>query len=657
MANKKAPKMYGRAIIKPGTFDREKRTVEVVFATETPVTRYGWSEDYEEVLVCEASAIRMERVNRGLPVLDSHSIYTLENQVGRSSDVWVSDNREACARLHFSKRPKVEDLLQDIEDGLVTDISVGYRVYKYEREPQGDNKRPIYRAIDWEPREISWVSVPADINSGVRSGEEENDIEIITSKNQRSMKPVEEDAGKPATTQTPAPAPAATEGARAADPVPAPAPVQEPEPSIEAIRAAASKEASQRIEGIVSSVRAAGLPESMAITLIQGDKDLAACRADIIAEAAKRNTTISGVHGISVGDEGIEKKRSAMEGAILHRIAPKQFKLEDGAREFRGYTMTELARIIFAERGISTSGKGKLEIANMVFSRSHSSTDFPVLFEGVLDKMLRATYPFAPEYWDKVARQTNVADFREKGIYTAGHSNGMKEIKEGGELKYTTLMEGKERIRAKTYGEGISFTRQAFVNDDLGVFSMIPSMFVRDWATMRGNLVWGLIVDNVTMGDDVALFATGHNNLLTGATSALSETSLATAKVKMSQQKGIGKEVLRIEPHFLIVPPELEVTARKLIADITPSKTDDVNVFARKFIVIVEPRLTDPTAWYLSADPNAYDTLYYAYLDGNESLRVDMEDSFKTDSMEYGVRGDFGVAAVDYRGLVKSAGK
>lgn len=54
-----------------------------------------------------------------------------------------------------------------------------------------------------------------------------------------------------------------------------------------------------------------------------------------------------------------------------------------------------------------------------------------------------------------------------------------------------------------------------------------------------------------------------------------------------------------------------------------------MNVFAGAFDVIVEPRLTDPKAWYLMADPYAVDSLYYAYLEGNEGLRVDSTEEFK----------------------------
>lgn len=112
--------------------------------------------------------------------------------------------------------------------------------------------------------------------------------------------------------------------------------------------------------------------------------------------------------------------------------------------------------------------------------------------------------------------QTSVDDFRARGLYSAGVANGMKKIPEGGEIKYTTLKESKEQIRVETFGEGISYTRQAFINDDLGVFSIIPSAFVRHWDMLRGNLVWGLLTDNVKMSDGKGIFDATHGNLLTG---------------------------------------------------------------------------------------------------------------------------------------------
>lgn len=627
---------YSRALIQPATVDKTNRTVDVVFATETPVFRSGWEEDYDEVLQCTADAVRMERINKGLPVLDTHKTYSVLSQFGRTEKVWFDEKkRELWATVKFSQRAEVEELLKDIEDGIVTDISVGYRVYKFEREPQAEGERPVYRAVDWMPMELSFCSIAADINSGTRSTQEEETNEVIIIDKKRTM-----EQGKENTPLNEGKVPKM--------------------PDIEQIRKEATTGERARLNAILTSVRAAGLPDTYGIELYTSDKTVEDCRQEIIIKAAGKQTPPpNGSHDARVGMEAIDKKRTAVEGAILHRVAPTTFKLEEDARQFRGMTLVEMAKDLLTERGISVRGMDKMGVAKVVFGqRMHSTGDFPLLLENVIDKMLRADYNFAPEFWHLIARQTTVNDFREKALYQVESDNGMTEIAEGGEIKYTTLKEGKQSIRVKSYAEGIQFTRQAFINDDLGAFSIIPQRFVKDWDEKRGDLVWGLITDNVKMGDGKNLYSADHNNIVTGAASALSEAGLTAAMVKAKKQTGInGKRRIRVEPKFLIVPAELEVQALKLVTAITASNTKDVNVFTNKFDVIVEPRLTNPDEWYLMADPMAVDGLLYAYLDGNEALRVNTEDDFNTDSIKYAVRGEFGTAAIDWRGTVKASGK
>jgi hypothetical protein len=681
----KINKQYGRAIVQPATVDTEAREVDVVFATETPVARWGWEENYDEVLSCEANAMRMERVNAGLPVMDAHNTWSVASQFGRASKVWFNEKREACARLKFSQREDAAKIFQDIIDGIITGISVGYRVFKYQREPQGEGKNPIYRAVDWMPVEISLAPVPADINSGVRAaGNEQNELKIININSKRNMtkkrkdyevvdNPVKKgdeitidgevyiagkdgEVGDTIQVELKEERSASAGGDRTQPPAPA-SPAETPS-DVETVRKEATEKERARLDAILVSTRAAKLPDTYGIELYQSKKTLEECRQAIIEKVIAGQTPApNGSHDMRMGVDAIEKKRAAIQDAILHRVYPSIFKLDKGANEYRGMTLVEMGKELLTERGVNIRGMDKMAVANMIFSRTHSSSDFPILFEGAIDKMLRADYTFVAEFWQEIARQTSVNDFRAKNLYQVESTNGMAETTEGGEIKYTSLVEGKQSIRVKSYAEGIKFTRQAFINDDLDALSIIPSRFVKDWDELRGNLVWGLIIDNVKMGDDKELFHASHKNLLTGAGSALGADSLAAAQLLFKKQTGLdNKRRIRVVPKFLIVPPELEVTARKLLTAITPSTTQDVNVFANAFTIIVEPRLTNTTAWYLSADPNAIDSLYYAYLQGNEALRVNNEDDFNTDSMKYAVRGDFGTAAIDFRGLVKANG-
>ena len=64
-------------------------------------------------------------------------------------------------------------------DGIVKGISVGYEIYKFEREERPNGARPIYRAIDWMPSELSLAPVPADIDSGIRAVQQQHPVEIV----------------------------------------------------------------------------------------------------------------------------------------------------------------------------------------------------------------------------------------------------------------------------------------------------------------------------------------------------------------------------------------------------------------------------------------------------------------------------------------------
>jgi hypothetical protein len=62
------------------------------------------------------------------------------------------------------------------------------------------------------------------------------------------------------------------------------------------------------------------------------------------------------------------------------------------------------------------------------------------------------------------------------------------------------------------------------------------------------------------------------------------------------------------------------------------------------------------TAWYLAANPNSVDTIEYCYLDGAEGPVIESEVGFEVDGMSWKCRLDFAAKAIDFRGLLKSAG-
>lgn len=156
------------------TINTETRTAELIFSTGAPVDRFDWlsGKRYREVLSMKPGHIRMDRLNAGAPLLDSHSAYSVGDQLGAIVRGTARlDKGQALATVRFSKRAAVEPIFQDVQDGIISAVSVGYRVHRFEETEGRDGAVATRLATDWEPFEVSLVSMPADAGAKVREGD------------------------------------------------------------------------------------------------------------------------------------------------------------------------------------------------------------------------------------------------------------------------------------------------------------------------------------------------------------------------------------------------------------------------------------------------------------------------------------------------------
>jgi hypothetical protein len=159
------------------SFDEAARTVDLIFSTGAAVERFDWmsGKRYLEKLAITPDAIRLDRLNAGAPLLDSHSAWSVSDQLGA---VVVGTARvekgKALATVRFSAREAVAPIVQDVKDGIIRSVSVGYRVHKFEEDAGKGDKMPVRTATDWEPYEVSMVSMPADAGAKVRDGDKSN---------------------------------------------------------------------------------------------------------------------------------------------------------------------------------------------------------------------------------------------------------------------------------------------------------------------------------------------------------------------------------------------------------------------------------------------------------------------------------------------------
>lgn len=627
-----------RAALDVTTFNEKDRTVEVVFATEAEVVRYGWDGKYIEILDCNETSVRLQRLNTSAPVLDNHGAYSLKNQIGVVVRAWVAGN-ECRALLRFSEREDIAGIIKDIMDGIIRNVSVGYRVYTYEQNEQPQDEVPTYRALDWEPMEISMVPVPADYTAGVRGDQSYSEVEIIRTFSNTAIMP-ETNNERGAEQQQPAPPP--------------PPAVPPPGPDAEAIRNEAINTERQRGTDIRGAVRAARLDDGFADDLIGRGIAIEEARRLIIDRLAETQPApeIRGNHGpVITGEDEQTQIRSAMEEALAYRADPANFKLEnDRAKQFRGHSLTDFCRSVLEAQGVKTTGFTKDELA----SRALATSDFPALMSNVVNKFLRRAYNTAPQTWKRLASQMSASDFKQITGVQFGGSLKLEKVNEHGEFKYGKLTDSKEQFKLDTYGKIISITRQAIINDDLNGFARLSQLFGTAAANLESDLMWGLILGNPKMGDGKTLFHADHKNLAPVG-GAISEATLSAARISMTRQKGLEDEPLNVLGKYFIVPVELLTDAQKIISSITANKTGDVNVFNSAYEIITEARITDPKAWYLAADPSQLDMLSYAYLNG-QGLFTETRNGWEVDGVEVKVRLDFGGVCWDHRGFYKNPG-
>jgi hypothetical protein len=166
-----------------GSVDVEARTVELTFSTGAPVVRYDWmsGEKYIERLGMKPENIRLDRLNAAGPLLDAHSAWSINDQIGAVEPGSAkTDGKRATAVVRFSRREAVEPIWRDVLDKIVRSVSVGYRVHEFKETRGKENELPTRTATDWEPYEISMVPMPADIGAQVRAHQIETNTCIIT---------------------------------------------------------------------------------------------------------------------------------------------------------------------------------------------------------------------------------------------------------------------------------------------------------------------------------------------------------------------------------------------------------------------------------------------------------------------------------------------
>ncbi len=584
----------------PITVDTSERSFWATVATSTPVMRSDARGRFAEVLDVEALD---PATLIGLPALDWHGSGSVNKVLGKVIDARRAADGSIEAKFQISSaEPKV---MTKVTEGDITGTSVGYRVSDWQESVINGIRTKTAR--QWTVTEISLTPTPADPACQIRS----IPLEEITGSAAVEVQHIE----------------SANRG-----------------PINAMIRSVAEVAGLDR-----------GLDRAWADSRIDaGVDDIGRVRAEAFEAMQARGVKSHASIQVIADHTDPVLVRSAMANALASRLDPT-IALDGRAERFRGWSALDMGAELCRSRGERVDARDRATTADLLTrSGGHSTSDFPLLLESALNKVLVPRYQTAAPTYKSWSAQRAISDFRAQKTLRLGDFPALKEVTaEGGEPKYGTISESRETWYAKEFATGISISRKALINDDLGALQEFSSLIGQRVASDENSWNYSLLAANPTMADGDPLFHANHGNLA-GSATAISVTSLAVAMAAVRKQKSIDGILLNLNPEILVVGPDVEVIARQYMTQISPNTSSAVNPWAGQFKIVVDSNIADK-AWYLFCSPSAAPTFVHGYVASTGPV-VRSEIDFETRGIKVVVGLDYGYAAIDYRGAYKNAG-
>jgi hypothetical protein len=331
------------------------------------------------------------------------------------------------------------------------------------------------------------------------------------------------------------------------------------------------------------------------------------------------------------------------------------------ADQIRGGSLVEIAAR-FLEMEHQTPSRNQNEMIKAAFSTMPLET----AFGAVVNKVLESVYRESRASWRAFCSIRSARNFHSHTGVRPSFVGALEQIGPDGEIKHGTLSEATFPWSIGTYAKQLSVTRQDIINDDLSFLDETAPLMARIASRKLSDLVCTTLLGAGTF------FSSSNGNKLTAA---LDSTSFGAALASMRTQRDAEGNDLDINPAVLLVAPELEDAAKKIlesqnvayIAGTDQTATEERatgNPHRNAVRLEVEPRLsntgkfatTDAADWYLFGSP-ADAPMIVGFLDGQQTPTVEffgIDHDVNTLGVAWRVYQDFGAALGDYRAAFMS---
>jgi len=583
-------------------------TFRVTISTDQPVS--GMLHE-REVLEHSPRAVDLSRARKGLPVTIGHGGDALP--VGRVDELRL-EGGSLRGRMRLSRN--MQHLASDIDDGILTDGSVGARVH---RDAWKERDGSLV-ATRWTPVHFALVATGADPGASVSRNEDS---------------------------------------------------------SMETTETGTAINRAQEVSALFAGLEGTQWRD-MELNALRAGSEPAEVARDIDAELRRiaREVQYPSTARVEAGRDaldtwcGLVEKQLELRAGLVDSAEQVPVLRELQQAGIAEASLEVLARDYLRIRNLPMSGNHGAIIGRALGTPavlrsqfSHTTSDFANLLAATADKSLARGYTEGVNTFQAWTRNESLSNFRQHSFPALSAIGDLERVPESGEFRHGTLSDKAETMQLREYGKLISVGRQLIINDDVGLIGRLPRALGSAALRQVGDLVYSVLTTNANLVETGrALFNTTDGNLAASG-AVISTTTLDLGRVAMrTVTDPSGAAVLNIMPRYLLVPVAIETVARvQIAAEKDPDTTGDLspNPFRNALEVIAEPRLdaASATAWYLIAGKNAdVETVSLGWLNGVQRPRLEQESGFAIEGLTLKVAIDVTAAALDWRGMYSNAG-
>lgn len=200
------------------------------------------------------------------------------------------------------------------------------------------------------------------------------------------------------------------------------------------------------------------------------------------------------------------------------------------------------------------------------------TTDFDSFLSANIETKLKLKLQESPSLMDKLARTEKSSKSEENILSTEALAGTFEEVAEGDEYPKSGYGESTHTVKSAKYGEMIEITEEMIYFDRTHELNRNIEKLADKAARTKDELVLKALLDGENLTDaSNGVYTTANGNR---GTAALDESALAARIKAFRMREDSAGNIVDVTPNTIVVTPDNELTARKLLNSIELYSSD-----------------------------------------------------------------------------------